>query len=1667
MNTLVGMHNKVVDNYNARHMGNIPAAHPIYGPSLNEVKQDIQKHADEFPTFAYSGSTNVFNQLGGVSLTQDYTSDSKHSGEVRTTTKPTGKGNKFGLTRSQWNVAPKLDYSASAAGPLMTIRLNDHATMDMTPAARKGTMVFDAILLGIDDIHQGGQELNANVLKAAMQDNALLSVQAKYADLYQRNLMAYPKSYVSIYNQFEGEKVSLVDLGEHYKQQVTQGRQVAFDSIQSVTQFVVPGETTLVKPEQGIKQFAELRQEVKTPTWQQRAMKETSVADLQADIQKAFMGNQQATVLAGLVTDLTPDTKVVIRDRNAENYAGDKSGDGYYDTTNDTVVLGSHLSPTAMNETLMHELVHAASYKALSSDSESPAVQIAVSALRQAYAAVMAHPEAGAKLREAMKPYAGQSSNVQAAEFLALALANRGLAQLVNKVQITADTGKELTSAVKRGRALISNLLAKLGEFFAAVLRLQTPKKVNQNSVFTGLIGVMDMLNAAGKPIQSTEDNQVLNHIREMDMATLVTKMDEGDTSSEHQKHLANWVGTVQRLLQQTYSKAVLDNTSTETDLTNQLNLEEHSPHIYEMAGLAFSDQERMSYELTRAALKAGFEHSMSVRHTAKTLYDTVKGAVHAQSFITPGITPDHPAFDYEAKRSQDIYAAIFQKTEASRETVKQMTYLPLLIKARRSESVLDFMALALTNEQVRNAVSRLQIKPEKVTILKGNPLDIATHAAQAGLRSINDTLLEQSGNIDHRIDQLGRTLVDLETRHKNRLLIQIGNGTLRSLTSLNHALSFTKTIVANAIKQTGLAEKAKAPVRVATWAALAALDKESSDKLMKTLHLIHDDFAEGKPGMIGNIINEAQGVTENNVNIARLLQVNNKLIDEESNAIRATTQNVLRQAFRRTLTTEENEGLYYMSKVDVATLLDEGHSLNDLRSYLSDNTAITHAVSRLHDLVQQVAGKSHLAYYQRMSENLGYLMATGVSPEAGTVMNTRFIAERLTPGMKPATVTEAKEVRPLIEQLASLWGIYYSNPKYKAAIANLINEESALPGRMNGVRVFLDTHNLVKRDVLQKQFNGEDSYFINKGYVRETTDPNKDMRIGTASDRATMAAEGYKPVYNMKSSGLIMYVSDQYYLPVYNQGALPTNSQRAKGTDLYAIHAAKGEMLSYGKVSDLVAGMNGELSGLNKPRVGRIDSEIVMNSPHHMVPLLNDVGEIVNYRYIMSDDVSRRVMNRATDGIMALANTAASNIMKTNSSKVAEMVVNELADMWNKDKFNDAGHRYLAISADMKDPLLKEAYRLLPATTKQLIKDKFGSDSLMIRRDLVNMVMGYRMPSMANAWANDGRMNKQLGWLVKNSFNAVFGAKGKLRAQQMESTIQAMMKEAKFTTVVKSGVVQGGNLVSNTWQLIMEGVNPDAAIKDQYLGMVGANKYIKNLARIRELDMLLKLDSHAGRVQEYRNEKLELEEELNADPIVKELIDEGMMTTFMEDLNAETISDQYSKKNIVLDKVNAWKDKQSKTVQAGLDFITAGRNTEYTQAMLHLTRYGDLGARYALYKHMLKANPEMSKQEILIHVGNAFVQYDLPADPTVHYLDSLGLLWFPRYYIRMQKQIFHLVQKNPALIMAEMFSEKLLADFDTPLDSSMLLKHPWNKLTMFGPIISAPGLLPAVNAVM
>ena len=221
-------------------------------------------------------------------------------------------------------------------------------------------------------------------------------------------------------------------------------------------------------------------------------------------------------------------------------------------------------------------------------------------------------------------------------------------------------------------------------------------------------------------------------------------------------------------------------------------------------------------------------------------------------------------------------------------------------------------------------------------------------------------------------------------------------------------------------------------------------------------------------------------------------------------------------------------------------------------------------------------------------------------------------------------------------------------------------------------------------------------------------------------------------------------------------------------------------------------------------------------------------------------------------------------------------------------------------------------------------------------------------------------------------------------------------------------------------------------------------------------------LDSLQGNQVKYRNEILELEEEQRANP-VRELFEEGMLTTFVEELNMETAADLFSRKHKLISKVESWKDKRHKGVQAGLDFVTAARHTKYTQSMMKITRYSDLGARFALYNKW-KADGEMNREEMMRRLHEEFVDYSVPTHPTLQYMDSMGLLWFPKYYLRIQKIVFGLIHHNPVGVLLSMLSDQIV-NTDSPIDSFVTHKLPWNKVTLFGPIQTAPTLLPAINA--
>jgi hypothetical protein len=75
-----------------------------------------------------------------------------------------------------------------------------------------------------------------------------------------------------------------------------------------------------------------------------------------------------------------------------------------------------------------------------------------------------------------------------------------------------------------------------------------------------------------------------------------------------------------------------------------------------------------------------------------------------------------------------------------------------------------------------------------------------------------------------------------------------------------------------------------------------------------------------------------------------------------------------------------------------------------------------------------------------------------------------------------------------------------------------------------------------------------------------------------------------------------------------------------------------------------------------------------------------------------------------------------------------------------------------------------------------------------------------------------------------------------------------------------------------------------------------------------------------------------------------------------------------------------------------------------------------DFVARYTLLQHLTtRENNPLSKDDAYSRIEEAFIQYDVPSHIGLQYLNDVGLLFFMKYFLRIQKVLFQVFQENPA----------------------------------------------------
>lgn len=100
--------------------------------------------------------------------------------------------------------------------------------------------------------------------------------------------------------------------------------------------------------------------------------------------------------------------------------------------------------------------------------------------------------------------------------------------------------------------------------------------------------------------------------------------------------------------------------------------------------------------------------------------------------------------------------------------------------------------------------------------------------------------------------------------------------------------------------------------------------------------------------------------------------------------------------------------------------------------------------------------------------------------------------------------------------------------------------------------------------------------------------------------------------------------------------------------------------------------------------------------------------------------------------------------------------------------------------------------------------------------------------------------------------------------------------------------------------------------------------------------------------------------------------------------------------------------------IRTGAKLAYMSHDTKLFKFMNEAAQLSDFVSRYALYKHKTE-NEGMSHRDAAGLAMEVFVNFDLPTHPLVQYLNDMGLLWFTKYYVRIQKQIIRNFRENTA----------------------------------------------------
>ena len=674
---------------------------------------------------------------------------------------------------------------------------------------------------------------------------------------------------------------------------------------------------------------------------------------------------------------------------------------------------------------------------------------------------------------------------------------------------------------------------------------------------------------------------------------------------------------------------------------------------------------------------------------------------------------------------------------------------------------------------------------------------------------------------------------------------------------------------------------------------------------------------------------------------------------------------------------------------------------ISDILS-INDNVFDTIEMIKNNNVIEQIRlieKKLDPRYIEKSKQLANFIIN---KEEGNNLLRNSYAIGRLLNETDSLNADPSEDIIKLIDDLVSLYAYELLSDEVKKDFNDLITNDR------EAVEYLANTVKEIQKTEKEKALTGYAKYTHLKGYLPENIKDGKRIIIAEDTDYKDLVRNGYTRIGDYSNTSEKSIVKKGYYYSDvigsgYVSGVLQTIHQSASGVD-----PVTGKMLSHRTVNKLITGTY--VSVLNK----RLVQHKGKNSG--FIPVFDANGKLYAYERVIDKEILNK-LNPDEELHKVIAVLKGRQEEEKLAEEFNKILIDRAFELKEKDYENNKDS-YINLSTS-DDPIHQDIWNVIPKTTKQYINKVFGKNQFYIRKELLNNMVGYRVPSVQDLFTGKSRFDKKTQETFQKLVMTVFGDKAFKYLSVTEKGIQSVVGFTKESIVVKSIAVPVMNFLANIVELSSFGVSiPDIA---RYMleGFTDLNTHIKNNKRKLKIQSDL-LATNDPVKKDKLNKELQSINVIEDNLKIKPLLDAGEFNTIVEE--ADIGIDDALKNNNISDWIENQIDKLPGGVKTLARYAVISKNTALYKGLSRSIQYGDFLSKYALYQYTKKdeqiKNPLLTKNEIeklaLEQISEAFVDYNFNSGRIGTGLDLYGLTWFKTYRIRITKIALRLMRDKP-----------------------------------------------------